>query len=248
VLLVGLEPSYYRITKYSIERSDGITAVSNYLRDATFKGFGIDKDIEVIYNFVDTSKFKPLPASEGSSREARVIHISNFRAVKRVQDVVHAFNLIRQRLPARLVMVGDGPEKEGVKELAGALGIEKNIEFMNTISDVSEVLAKADLFLLPSQIESFGLAACEAMSCGVPVVAYNVGGLPEVIESGVDGYLVELGDIKGMAEIGLKILNNPSVGSEVGRRARAKVVERFSQDKIIDRYEDYYRRIVGAGL
>jgi glycosyltransferase involved in cell wall biosynthesis len=145
-------------------------------------------------------------------------------------------------------MVGDGPEKEGVKELAGALGIEKNIEFMNTISDVSEVLAKADLFLLPSQIESFGLAACEAMSCGVPVVAYNVGGLPEVIESGVDGYLVELGDIKGMAEIGLKILGDSSVGSEIGRRARAKVLKRFSQDKIIDRYEDYYRRIVGAGL
>jgi len=248
VLLVGLEPSYYKITKYSIERSDGITAVSNYLRDATFKGFGIDKDIEVIYNFADTSKFKPLPTSERSSKEARVIHISNFRAVKRVQDVVHAFNLIRQRLPARLVMVGDGPEKEGVKELAGALGIEKNIEFMNTISDVSEVLAKADLFLLPSQIESFGLAACEAMSCGVPVVAYNVGGLPEVIESGVDGYLVELGDIKGMAEIGLKILSNPSLGSEIGRRARAKVLKRFSQDKIIDLYEDYYRRIVGVRL
>ena len=249
VLLVGLESSYHKITKYSIEHSDGITAVSNYLRDATLREFEIDKDIEVIYNFVDTDRFKPLaslePPEEPASEEAVVVHISNFRAVKRVQDVVHAFNLIRQSMPARLALVGDGPEKDGVKELAGALGIEKSIEFPDMIQDVSHLLGKAGLFLLPSQTEGFGLAACEAMSTGVAVVAYNVGGLPEVITDGVDGFLVELGDIKGMAEIGIKILSDTTIRSEIGRRARAKVKDRFSRDRIVDQYENYYRRTLG---
>lgn len=250
ITLVGQERSFLDITRFSIAKSDGVTAVSDYLREETTKRFGAPRDsIEVVPNFVD-------PAVYGRGREAcrrsalagegekLVVHISNFRPVKRVRDVVRTFAGIVRHVPARLVFAGDGPERIQAVEEAEALGVADRMVFLGKQDSVADILSCADLFLLPSASESFGLAALEAMSCGVPVVGTAVGGLPEVVESGVSGYLAPVGATSEMAEAGVELLRDGERWRAASRAARERVMERFSAQVVIPQYERYYERVL----
>ncbi|MGQ9628728.1 MAG: N-acetyl-alpha-D-glucosaminyl L-malate synthase BshA [bacterium] len=241
VMLVGLEPSYYKITEYSINESDGVTAVSNYLRQMTYEKFNIIKDIEVIYNFVDVERY--CRRDKGENDEKTVVHVSNFRAVKRIQDVILGFGKMLKDADARLVLVGDGPQRPCAEELAEIFRISDRVTFLGNRVDVGDILGRADLFILPSLTESFGLAACEAMSCEVPVVGYRVGGLPEVVVHGETGYLAELGDVDSLAEYGVKILNDDDLRRRMGSRGRARVLEMFNAEMIVEQYERFYESV-----
>src|SRR5213594_1884938 len=202
ITLVGRDPSYFSLTKFSIERSDRVTAVSKFLRDETYRAFGCgDCAVAVIPNFINPAEYHP-PAA-GSARKPLgpadhkvLIHVSNFRPVKRIGDVVRAFAGVRKALPATLVMVGDGPDRELAQQEAERLGVKRDVRFVGRVDDVGDLLQRADLFLLPSETESFGLAALEAMACGVPVIASKAGGLPEVVRDGETGFLVNVGDVE----------------------------------------------------
>jgi L-malate glycosyltransferase len=250
ITLVGQHPSFQSITRFSILKSDGLTAVSHYLRDETEKNFGVPAErIEVIPNFIDPHRYRrdlePCHrATLAPGGEKIVMHISNFRAVKRVEDVVRVFAGIARRMPARLVMVGDGPERPRAQAAARDLGIDDAVVFLGKHTAVEELLACADLFLLPSESESFGLAALEAMSCGVPVVASRVGGIPEVVEDGVTGHLLSLGDVEGMADAGAATLEDDEVWEAMSTAARRRAVDHFSADRVVEDYEAYYRRIM----
>ncbi len=251
ITLVGLHPSFHAITRFSILESDGLTAVSEYLRAETVRDFNVSPErIEVIPNFIDTEMWRPdrvpchrsMLAPEG---EKIVMHVSNFRPVKRVEDVVDVFARIRDRVASRLVLVGDGPDRPRALQRAADLGIESHVLFLGKHASVEELLACADLFLLPSQSESFGLAALEAMACGVPVVATRVGGLPEVVEDGVSGHLFGIGALDEMAEGGIRLLEDPELHRSVAAAARLTAVERFTADTVVPRYEALYERVVG---
>jgi L-malate glycosyltransferase len=250
ITLVGQHPSFQSITRFSILRSDGLTAVSRYLRDETEANFGVPVErIEVIPNFIDPERYRrdlePCHRATLAPRgEKIVMHVSNFRAVKRVEDVVRIFAGIRRSVVARLVMVGDGPERPRAQAAAREEGVEDDVIFLGKHTAVEELLACADLFLLPSTSESFGLAALEAMACGVPVVASQVGGLPEVVEEGVTGHLLPVGDVEGMARAGIRLLEDEAAWDTASRGARARAVERFSADRVVREYEAYYRRIL----
>ncbi len=250
ITLVGQHPSFQSITRFSILRSDGLTAVSRYLRDETEANFGVPAErIEVIPNFIDPDRYRrdlePCHRATLAPRgEKIVMHVSNFRAVKRVEDVVRIFAGIRRSVVARLVMVGDGPERPRAQAAAREEGVEDDVIFLGKHTAVEELLACADLFLLPSTSESFGLAALEAMACGVPVVASQVGGLPEVVEEGVTGHLLPVGDVEGMARAGIRLLEDEAAWDTASRGARARAVERFSADRVVREYEAYYRRIL----
>lgn len=254
ITLMGIHPSFHRITRFSIDHSTGITAVSGFLADATARDFGVARDrIEVIPNFIDPNVYRPGKepchrATLAPDGEKIVMHVSNFRPVKRVQDVVATFAQIMKKLPSRLVFVGDGPERPRVQALAEEMGIGDHVVFLGKHASVDELLSCADLFLLPSESESFGLAALEAMACGTPVVASRVGGLPEVIGDGVGGYLCEVGDVQGMAEAGIRILSDDVLRQQLATDGRAHAIEAFAADRVVPKYEEYYRRILGGSV
>ncbi len=252
ITLVGIHPSFQPITSFSIRKSDGITTVSQFLKDETVRDFGVaEEDIEVIPNFLDTNVYEP--GKEPCRRdtlaepgEKILMHVSNFRPVKRVSDVVSVFAAVAGRMPARLIMIGDGPERPRAVERAKALGVADRVVFLGKHGAVGELLPCADLFLLPSASESFGLAALEAMASGAPVIASNVGGLPEVVPNGEAGYLVESGDLEGMTDAALEILSDPDRWKAFSEAGRALAVERFSADRVVPKYEDYLEKVVEA--
>jgi N-acetyl-alpha-D-glucosaminyl L-malate synthase BshA len=250
---VGQDPSYYTLTKFSIEQSDAVTAVSAYLREETYRAFGCGNcDVRVVPNFVVTADYYPptddscrralVPKGAGESRRV-LVHVSNFRPVKRVLDVVQIFAAVRKALPATLVLVGDGPERDAAEHEVDKLGLQQDVRFLGKVQNVGDVLRGADLFLLPSATESFGLAALEAMACGVPVVASAAGGIPEVVKDGETGFLAPVGDVAGMAERALRILKNPAEHERVKRNAAARAVE-FSADRVVPLYEKVYRDVL----
>jgi N-acetyl-alpha-D-glucosaminyl L-malate synthase BshA len=250
ITLVGVHPSFHAIARFSIERSQGITAVSRFLADETVRDFGIARErVEVIPNFIDPRVYHPGKepchrATLAPEGEKILMHISNFRPVKRVPDCVDVLAHIRREVPARLVMVGDGPERPRVVERAEELGVQDHVLFLGKHASVDELLSCADLFLLPSETESFGLAALEAMASGAPVVASRTGGLPEVVPDGEAGFLLPVGDVAGMAEAGLSILRDPERWKAMSERARSHAVGTFSSERVVPLYEDLYRRTV----
>jgi len=249
ITLVGRDRSYLPITKFSIEQSDGITSVSRYLKQATVETFGITQPIEVITNFVNCDEYCRTPdlarrAEWAPSGEPILTHLSNFRPVKRVMDVVEIFALVREKIPAKLVMVGDGPDRGAAEWLATRKGVQKDVLFLGKQDRIYEVLAQADLFLMPSELESFGLAALEAMACEVPVIATNVGGVPEVVTHGLDGFLVPVGDVAAAARFAVELLASPERVREMGKTARVNARKHYCSNDVIPRYEAYYRKVL----
>lgn len=252
ITLVGQHPSFKSITRFSIRKSDGLSAVSEYLKQETVANFGVDgARIEVIPNFIDTNRYRPglepcHRATLAPHGEKIVMHVSNFRAVKRVEDVVTAFARVARALPARLIMVGDGPERPRAAERADSLGVDDSVLFLGKHVAVEELLSCADLFLLPSESESFGLAALEAMACGVPVVASHTGGLPEVVTPGA-GALLPVGDAEGMGDAAAALLADPARWKAASEEARGVALERFSVERVVPVYEGWYERILAKG-
>jgi L-malate glycosyltransferase len=248
ITIVGQDPSFHPLTKFSIEKSDGLSAVSHYLQTETQSAFGCTAcRIEVIPNFVDPVVYDRSrhPAVIGGAMDGArrvVMHVSNFRAVKRVRDVVRIFARIAEEIPSVLVMVGDGPDRVVAEEEARRLGVSASVFFLGKLDAVAPLLAGADLFLLPSQTESFGLSALEALACGVPVVASETGGLPEVVRDGRTGALRPVGDVEGMAAAALEILRERDRWEAMSRDAAADARARFSRDAIVTRYETFYEQ------
>lgn len=241
VQLVGLDPSYKSVTKFSIEQSDGVTAVSHFLRELTIREFSIERDIAVIHNFVDPSRYHSDP------HEDKVItHVSNFRELKRIPDVIDVFCKISALVPAKLFLVGDGPEIPLAEELVKKCKILDRTTFFGNVRSVEDILAKTDIFLLPSELESFGLAALEAMASSVPVITTKVGGLPEVIDHGENGFLCELGDTDHMAEYAVDLLRDESYRRKIGKKAREKVEKQFTSEIIVPQYETYYKKVLAT--
>ena len=249
ITLVGLEPSYLPTVKFSIEQSDGVTAVSRFLKEKTITNYNICKDIQVIPNFVDTCKYKRIEASAIRNKiapngEKVLVHVSNFRPVKRVQDVVKVFHLVRQNIPAKLLLIGDGPDRSNCEHLCRELNICGDVEFLGKQAELVPLLSASDLFLMPSQSESFGLSALEAMACEVPVVSSSVGGIPELNVHGVTGYIAEIGDVERMAKYAIELLKNEPRYKLFAEACRKRAVENFDIGKIIDQYESHYRKIL----
>ncbi|MCF8340974.1 MAG: N-acetyl-alpha-D-glucosaminyl L-malate synthase BshA [Chitinophagaceae bacterium] len=250
ITLVGKDKTYSPVVAFSINQSDAITAVSNNLREETYNTFIIEKEIEVIHNFVDVERFnrKPIDAFQkviAPNGERIVVHASNFRKIKRVQDVVKIFQQIVKQIPAKLLLVGDGPERPMVEELARELDIVADIKFLGKQQDMEEIFAVTDLFLLPSEYESFGLAALEAMASGTAVVCSNAGGLPEIIEQGVCGYMANVGDIQAMSEFSLDILRDENRMAQFQAAAQLQA-QRFDIRNIIPIYERLYEKVVSS--
>ncbi|MEO8665115.1 MAG: N-acetyl-alpha-D-glucosaminyl L-malate synthase BshA [Ignavibacteria bacterium] len=250
ITLVGKDKTYAPVVAFSINQSDAITAVSENLRDETYKTFKIEKEIEVIYNFVDVSRFnrKPIDAFRkviAPHGERILMHASNFRKIKRVQDVVKIFCEVHKKIPAKLLFVGDGPERQTAEELSRALGVIDDIRFVGKQEQMEDILAIADLFLLTSDYESFGLAALEAMAAGVPVVSTNAGGLGEININGETGFLADVGDIKTMSEKALDILQNEETLKGFKARAAAHA-RKYDIQHIVPLYEKLYERFLVA--
>lgn len=243
ITLVGSHPNYKEAVTFSINESDGVTAVSESLKRDTLRLFNIDREIDVIPNFISLKKHtepKECKRSVMARPDERIItHISNFRKVKRVEDVVRVFAKIQEKIPAKLIMVGDGPDREIADQLCKNLGIKKRVLFLGNTSDIEQILCFSDLFLLPSMSESFGLSALEAMVAGVPVVSSNAGGIPEVNEEGVSGFLCEVGDIDTMAARALYILED-EVRLKEFKKGALEVAKRFDEEKIVPMYEALY--------
>ncbi|MGH9689853.1 MAG: N-acetyl-alpha-D-glucosaminyl L-malate synthase BshA [Candidatus Acidiferrales bacterium] len=251
ITLVGNNRSYLSITRFSIEQSDGVTAISNHLRERTLQEFDIRRPIEVIPNFVNCDVYvrslhQEARAQWAPNGEPIVMHLSNFRPVKRVTDAVEIFALIREKIAAKLVMVGDGPDRGAAEYIARRKGLSQDVFFLGKQDCVHEKLGLADLFLLPSDMESFGLAALEAMACEVPVVATNVGGVSEVVTHGVDGYLVPPRDVAAAAKFALEILTRPDRGRRMGLQARDSARRKYCAADVIPRYEAYYGKVLNA--
>ena len=248
ITLVGQDPSFHAITKFSIERSDYLTAVSSYLRDETYRAFGcMGCSVEVIHNFIDPevydrARYAPTVRRRLAGDRAVLMHVSNFRAVKRVRDIVRIFARVRAAIPSVLVMVGDGPDRVYAEEEARAQGIEQDTHFLGKLDAVAPLLANADCFLLPSESESFGLSALEALACGVPVVASRVGGLPEVVREGETGALRAPGDVEGMADAAIAILGDRARWDAMSAAAAEDARTRFALTDIVAKYEDLYAR------
>ncbi len=250
ITLVGADHSYLPITRFSIEQSDGVTAVSQFLKEATLRTFGVRNEIQVVYNFVNCDNYKPLENPElrhsyTPNGEKILIHLSNFRPVKRPTDVIEIFLRVQSRIPAALLMVGDGPERSSAEWLVRRHHLENKVHFLGKRDNIEDLIGISDLLLLPSDNESFGLVALEAMACQVPVVVSKVGGLPEVVTDGVEGFLVEPHNVDRMAERALEILCDAPRHREMGIRARESARKRFCSSKIIPQYEAYYREVLG---
>jgi N-acetyl-alpha-D-glucosaminyl L-malate synthase BshA len=251
ITLLGSDRSYSETVAFCIQQSDGVTAVSESLRQDTIRELGVTREIRVVPNFLDCSATRrrevpSLRARLAPAGEKLLIHVSNFRPVKRITTVVEVFARVRQRVRSRLIMVGDGPELSGAQRLARTLGIAENIEFLGEQDQVVPLLSAADVFLLPSAQESFGLAALEAMACEVPVVASRVGGLPEVVENGSSGFLHELDDLDGMAGSIVRLLTDDSLHRRAAAAARKIAQDRFCDSKIVPLYEAYYEEVLAA--
>jgi N-acetyl-alpha-D-glucosaminyl L-malate synthase BshA len=249
ITLVGQDRSYLPITRFSIETSDRVTVISNYLKRVTEDELGIRRGVEVIPNFVNCDVFEP---ADGACRrdefaphgEKILVHLSNFRPVKRIPDVIDIFELVRRQIPAKLLMIGDGPERAVGEWMAREKGLEADVLFLGKQNRVQTLLNCADVLLLPSDLESFGLAALEGMACGVPAVCSKVGGLPEVITDGVEGYLVPARDVRTMAIRALDIVGSPERREQMGRAARLRAQADFCSDKIIPLYEKLYQDLL----
>lgn len=248
ITLVGRDKTYTPVVTFSINQSDAITAVSDNLRKETLENFEIKKEISVIHNFVDINRFsvKPMDAFKKAiapNGEKIILHASNFRKVKRIADVIYTFNKIKKSIPSKLLLVGDGPERHMAEELCRELGIFEETRFLGKQQDMEDIYAIADLFLLPSEYESFGLAALEAMAAGTPVVATNAGGIPEIITNGQNGYLSEVGDVEQMSHQAISILGNQQTLKTFSEEAR-KQAESFDIHKIVPKYEDLYQQVL----
>jgi N-acetyl-alpha-D-glucosaminyl L-malate synthase BshA len=242
ITLVGADRSYFPITKFSIEKSNGITSISQDLRRHTYEVFGVPNEIRVIHNFVNTDVYRP--AAERPSGEKRLMHISNFRPVKRVLDCVRILAEVLKQTPAHLYMVGDGPERPEAHRLARELKVEKHVTFMGKQDHVERIFPRMHVLLMPSEMESFGLAALEGMACGVPPVATRVGGVPELITDGVDGFLEPVGDITAQAARAVELLTDDDLYQKMAAAARHTAVDRFASSAIIPQYEQYYEQVV----
>jgi N-acetyl-alpha-D-glucosaminyl L-malate synthase BshA len=249
ITLVGQEESFFAITRFSIEKSDMVTAVSTHLKDETIRAFGCGScDIRVIPNFVNLAEYRPSTNGDrptlAPAGHKVLTHISNFREVKRVKDVVRIFARVRKAMPATLVMVGDGPDRDEAEREAATLGVATDVRFLGRLDSVAEILRGSDLFILPSQTESFGLAALEAMACGSPCVASNAGGLPEVITDGVDGLLEPPGSAEAMGRRAVDLLRDPARHAAMRTAAIAKAAT-FSSDRVVAEYEALYKEVLG---
>ena len=249
ITLVGSDRSYLPITRFSIEESDGVTSISNYLRERTVREFEIKRHIEVIPNFVNCDLYKradnpALRAQWAPEGEPILMHLSNFRPVKRITDIVEIFALVREKIPAKLVMMGDGPDRGAAEFIVRKKRLTKDVFFLGKQDDVQEKLGLADLFLMPSDLESFGLAALEAMACEVPVIASNAGGVPEMMTHGVDGYLIEPRDVAAGAKYALEILTRADRGRSMGQQARIDARAKFCSNDVVPHYEEYYRKVL----
>ncbi|TVR33852.1 MAG: N-acetyl-alpha-D-glucosaminyl L-malate synthase BshA [Balneolaceae bacterium] len=248
ITLIGSDPSYKQVVDFSINQSDGVTAVSEYLKKETYNHFDIKKDIKVIPNFIDLDRFKRSKKEHFKKAicpegEKVVTHVSNFREVKRVPDVVSAFDqVLKNGVKAKLLMVGDGPDRPKAEQKCRELGMCDHVRFLGKQEQIEEVLSISDLFMIPSGSETFGLAALEAMSCSVPIISSNIGGLPEVNIHGETGYLCELGDIECLGRCATEILQDEELHQRMSANAR-KRAELFELDKIVTVYEDYYKEI-----
>jgi N-acetyl-alpha-D-glucosaminyl L-malate synthase BshA len=247
ITLVGRDPSFEPVVTFSINESDGVTAVSESLKNDTYDEFEILSHIEVIPNFIDLQRFQKRPhehfkKSLCPNGEKLLMHTSNFRKVKRIEDIVKVFALVRKKIPAKLVLIGDGPERSGIEALCRELEVQNDARFLGKMDGIEEALSLADLFLLTSEKESFGLAALEAMACEVPVISSNAGGIPEVNIHGVTGYVSEIGDVKDMAANAIKMLSDPILHDQMKANALARAQE-FDIVKILPLYERYYERI-----
>jgi N-acetyl-alpha-D-glucosaminyl L-malate synthase BshA len=251
ITLVGLDRSYLPITRFGIMQSDGVTAISSHLRDRTREAFDIASEIEVIRNFVNCDVYVRKPELVAAMRpryasadERLIVHLSNFRPVKRVTDVVEVFARVAKAMPARLLLIGDGPDRSAAEYLAIRHGVSSRIHFLGKQDNVHELLPLADLMLMPSEMESFGLAALEAMACGVPAIATRVGGVPELIEDGVNGRLFAVGDIDGMSKAAIELLSSREDLSRMAAAGRKTAQEHFCASRIIPLYEEYYERVI----
>jgi N-acetyl-alpha-D-glucosaminyl L-malate synthase BshA len=252
ITLVGNNRAFAPVVEFSINKSDGVTAVSQSLKEDTLALFHIEREIRVIYNFIDFERFrktnkehfKKIIAPEG---ERIIAHTSNFRKVKRVEDVIHIFHKIRQQVPSKLLMIGDGPERQHCEQLCRELDLCDEVRFLGKQDAIEELLAICDLFVIPSESESFGLAALEAMACEVPVISSNSGGLPEVNIHGVTGFLSDAGNVSEMADFAIQLLQN----EDMLRRFRANALEqarRFDIDRILPEYEQYYEEVIARSV
>jgi L-malate glycosyltransferase len=248
ITLVGKDKTYAPVVAFSINQSDAITAVSNNLREETYANFNIEKDIEVIYNFVDIKRFskKPIDAFRkviAPNGERIVLHASNFRKIKRIADVIHIFYKLKQEVPAKMLLVGDGPERPMAEALCRELGICDDVRFVGKQQDMEEMYAISDLFLLPSEYESFGLSALEAMAGGAPVVSTNTGGLPEIVIAGENGFMGNVGDVDGMSRYAKQILKDDDVLARFRENARNQA-KKFDISNIVPQYEELYEKFV----
>ena len=250
ITLVGLDRSYLPITRFSIEQSDGVTAISKYLQERTRREFDVRNNIQVIYNFVNCDVYTrkaglPEQRAEYAREDERIlVHLSNFRPVKRVTDTIEIFDRVRKKIPSKLLLIGDGPDRSRAEWLAVQKDIHNDVLFLGKQDQVSEKLALADILLMPSELESFGLAALEAMACEVVPIATRVGGVPEVIEHGNSGYLADVGDVDTMARYAIDLLSDETRLRAMGKASRTAAQCRFCASKIIPEYENFYRRIL----
>jgi len=250
ITIVGADRSYLPVTRYSIEQSDGVTAISQYLKQRTVQEFEIRNPIEVIYNFVNCDVYKRDPKaaehrSEFAGPDERIlVHVSNFRPVKRLCDVIEIFDRVQKEVPSRLLLMGDGPDRSRAEWLVNQKGLRKKVEFLGKVDRVYEKLSVADLMVVPSEMESFGLAALEGMACEVPAIATSVGGVPEVIEHGRSGFLAPVGDVETMARCAIEILSDETRLREMGKVARWEAQTRFCSSRIIPEYERFYERVL----
>ncbi|OGU54660.1 MAG: N-acetyl-alpha-D-glucosaminyl L-malate synthase BshA [Ignavibacteria bacterium RBG_13_36_8] len=251
ITLVGLEPSFLPLVKFSIEESDGVTTVSRFLKEKTITNYNINKDIEVIHNFIDTEKFKPVCNDNFKKRvapngEKILVHTSNFRPVKRVSDTIKILARVVKEIPTKLLLIGDGPDRSECERLTREMKLEKEIVFLGKQDCLTDLLGAADIFLLPSQSESFGLSALEAMACGLPVVSSSVGGLPELNIHNETGYIAEFGDTDRMAKYVIDLLTNEKKYKIFSKNCREIAVKNFDKNLIIPKYVEYYEKILSS--
>jgi len=248
ITLVGADESFHRVTRFAMEVSDSVTAVSQFLRERTLEEFSLERPIEVIYNFIDTARVHRTPECGrehwAPAGEKILIHASNFRPVKRVSDVVRVFELVQRETPAKLLLVGEGPERLFVQQLVKELRLTEHVHFLGEQDFLESLLSCADLLLLPSEQESFGLVALEAMSCGVPVIGTRVGGLPEVVIDGQTGFLLPVGEIRAMADAARALLSDPEKHGRFAAAARIRAETEFDGEKIISQYESLYENLL----
>jgi N-acetyl-alpha-D-glucosaminyl L-malate synthase BshA len=242
ITLVGTDRSYFPITKFSIERSDGVTTISDYMKRQTEEFFDIKRDVKVIHNFVNCDLYKPNPAQQEGGK--RILHISNFRPVKRILDCIKAFQIVRREVDAQLYMAGDGPDRGPAQDLARQLGVDRFVKFLGKQDHVERLIPRMHALHLPSETEAFGLAALEAMACGVPPVATRTGGVPDLITHGVDGFMEPVGDIEAQAGRLLALLTDADLHSRMSQAARESAERRFSTNLIIPKYEQAYREVL----